>query len=99
MLTDLVIYSFIIGALLGLVVPAAVIWSKDLGLKMTWWKWLLSAGWYLLLSGSVFAVFTLVGEGEARAGMKMLLFMTVVVIIMGVGLVRLLLRGREKQTP
>ena len=98
MITNLVIFAFIVGALLGLVVPAAVIWAKDLGLKMTWWKWLLAALWYLFLAFSVLSAFTLVGEGEPAAGMRMLAFALVITIILGAGVVRILFAGREKQS-
>jgi hypothetical protein len=98
MITDFVVFAFIIGALLGVVVPAAVVWARDLRLKMTWWKWLLAALWYLLLGFSVISAFTLVGEGEAAAGMRMLMFSGVITIILGVALVRVLFAGREKQT-
>ena len=97
MITSFVIFAFIVGALMGLVIPAAVVWAKDLGLKMAWWKWLLAALWYILLGFSVLSAFTLVGEGEAVAGMRMFGFTLVVTIILGAGVLRILLAGREKQ--
>ena len=42
MITNLVIFAFIVGLLTGAVVVGAITWSKALGLKMSWWKWLLS---------------------------------------------------------
>jgi hypothetical protein len=97
MVDKLVIFSFIVGALSGVVIPAAVAWAKDLGLKMTWWKWLLAALWYLLLNLFVFLDFTFIGEGEKGAGLKLLLFQAVIMIILGVGLIRLLRSGRVKE--
>jgi hypothetical protein len=79
----------------GLVVAGAIVWVKDLGLKMTWWKWLLSILWYLLLNFAVLLAFTMMGEGETGAGWKLLLFFGIILIITGVGLVRLLLMGRK----
>ena len=98
MITNTVLFSFIVGAVTGLVIAGAVVWVKDLGLKMTWWKWLLTALWYILLNFCVFMDFTFIGEGETGAGLKLLLFQAVIMVISGVGLVRLLWAGREKAT-
>jgi predicted permease len=46
----------------------------------------------------VFLDFTMIGEGEKGAGWTMLLFQGVIMIILGVGLVRLLWAGREKKS-
>ena len=98
MITNTVLFSFIFGAVTGLVVAGAIVWAQDLGLKMTWWKWLLAGWWYILLNFFVFLDFTMIGEGEAGAGWKMLLFQGVIMVILGVGLVRLLWAGREKKS-
>jgi hypothetical protein len=98
MITNLVLFVFVVGAVTGLVVAGAIAWAKDLGLKMTWWKWLLAALWYLLLNFFVFLDFTMIGEGETNAGLKLLFFQGVLVIILFVGLVRLLWAGREKKS-
>lgn len=98
MITNTVVFSFVFGAASGLVIAGAVVWAKDLGLKMTWWKWLLAAIWYILLNFFVFLDFTMIGEGEAGAGLKLLLFQAVIMIIIGAGLVRLLWTGREKKS-
>ena len=95
MITNTVIFVFLAGALTGLVVTGAVIWAKDLKLKMTWWKWLLAALWYTLLLFFIFLDFTMIGEGEPGAGWTMLLFQFVILIILGVGLVRLFRTGRK----
>jgi hypothetical protein len=99
MITKTVVFAFIAGAAFGLVIPAARAWAKDLGLKMTWWKWLLSGLWYSLLNFFVFLDFTFIGEGETGAGLKLLLFQGVILIILGAGLVRLLWAGRQKPSP
>lgn len=93
MITNLVIFAFIVGLLSGAVVVGAISWAKSLGLNMKWWKWLLSALWYLLLLFLFFAAFTFIGEGEAKAGWKTLGFASVIMVILGVGLVRVL-RGK-----
>jgi len=97
MIDKLVVFSFIVGAMSGLVILAAIAWVKDLGLKMTWWKWLLAALWYLVLNFFIFLDFTFIGEGEGSAGLKLLLFQGVIMVILGVGLVRMLWAGRIKE--
>jgi hypothetical protein len=90
MITNLVIFAFIVGLLTGAVVVGAITWAKTLGLRMTWWRWLLSAIWYLLLLFLVFAAFTFIGEGEAAAGWKTVGISAVLLVILGAGLVRVL---------
>ena len=90
MITNLVIFAFIVGLLTGAVGMGAVAWTRDLGLHMTWWKWLLSALWYLLLLFLLFAGFTFIGEGEAAAGWKTMGISAVLLVILGVGLARVL---------
>jgi hypothetical protein len=94
MITKLVIFAFITGLLSGGVVVGAITWSKALGLKLNWWKWLMAGVWYLLLLVLVFAAFTLIGEGESLAGLKILGIASVVMVILGAGLSRVLLSGR-----
>jgi hypothetical protein len=96
MINGLVILSFIVGILTLPVIWGAIAWSKDLDLQMNWWKWLLAALWYTLLVFFVFMDFTLMGEGEVGTGWKLLAFEGVIMIILGVGLVKLLLSGRNK---
>lgn len=93
MITNFVIFAFVVGLLTGAVVVGAITWAKDLGLHMSWWKWLLSALWYFLLLFFLFASFTFIGEGEAAAGWKVLGLSGVLIVILGVGLARIL-RGR-----
>jgi hypothetical protein len=95
MITHLVIFAFITGLLSGGVIVGAITWSKALGLKLNWWKWLMACVWYLLLLVLVFAAFTLIGEGESLAGWKTLGIATVIMVILGAGLSRVLLFGRR----
>ena len=90
MITNLVVFAFIVGLLTGAVVVGAISWAKDLGLDMKWWKWLLSVLWYLLFLFLFFAAFTFIGEGEELAGWKTLGISTVILVILGAGLVRIL---------
>jgi hypothetical protein len=94
MITNLVIFAFITGLLSGGVIVGAITWSKALGLKLNWWKWLMAGVWYLLLLLLVFASFTLIGEGEPLAGWKTMGIASVVMVILGAGLSRVLLSGR-----
>ena len=90
MITNFVIFAFIVGLLTGAVVLGAVTWTRELGWKMTWWLWLLSALWYLLLLFLLFAAFTFIGEGEPTAGWKTVGISVVLLVILGAGLVRVL---------
>jgi len=96
MISKLVIFAFITGLLTGGVVVGAITWFKELRLKLTWWKWLLFGVWYLLLLMLIFAAFTLIGEGEPAAGWKTLGIAAVVMVILGTGLFRLIVAGRNK---
>jgi len=95
MINNTVIFAFIVGLLTGPVVYAAIYFAKDLKLKMYWWKWLLSALWYILLLFFILADFTLIGEGEPGAGWKLLAFQAILMFILAVGLFRLLKAGKE----
>jgi hypothetical protein len=84
------LFWMIIGALSVLMAISAPIWAKDLDLKMTWLRWILVVAWYLLLLLTVASPFTLIGENEAVAGFRIIPFLLVPTIILGVGLWRLL---------
>ena len=95
MITNLVIFAFVVGLLTGGVVVGAATWAKVLGLKMNWWKWILLALWYVLLLFLLFAGFTFMGEGEVAAGWKTIGIAVVLMVIFGAALVRILLAGRK----
>ena len=95
MITNLVIFAFVTGLLSGAVIVGAITWAKELGLKMNWWKWLLSALWYVLWLLLVFAAFTFIGEGEPVAGWKILGIAVVLMVILGAALARLLSAGKK----
>jgi len=94
MITNFVIFAFISGLLSGAVAAGANTWARALGLKMSWWKWLLFALWYFLLLFLFFAAFTFMGEGEVAAGWKVLGISVLILAILGAGLARILLAGR-----
>lgn len=96
MITNLVIFAFLVGLLTGAVMVGAHSWAKSLGLLMNWWKWLLSVLWYILLLFFIFAAFTFMGEGEVLAGWRTLGISAVLMVVLGAGLVRILLAGRSQ---
>jgi len=61
----------------------ASLWAEQLGLQMSWWKWILVALWYLLLNFSFAGSFTLMGDREAGAWYKFLGFHLIITIIFG----------------
>jgi hypothetical protein len=89
------LFWFLMGMVFVLVVAGARQWTTDLGIGMSWWKWLLAALWYGLLNLTVAAPLTLVGEFEAHAGGRLFAAMAVITFILGVGLWRLLRAGQE----
>ena len=95
MITNLVIFAFVVGLLTGGVVVGATTWAKALGLRMSWWKWILLALWYFLLLFFLFAGFTFMGEGEVAAGWKTIGIAVVLMVILGTALVRILITGRK----
>lgn len=91
-----VIWIFI-GALSVLVVLGAQEWLKDAGITMNWWKWLISALWYIILMAGLAAPFTLIGEGESSGGWKLLLFSLPVLILTGFVVFRILQLGKTNK--
>lgn len=80
------VFWIIMGLLYALIIAGAPLWAQDLDLQMTWWKWMLSALWYGLLSFTFAGGFTLLGEKEPAAWYKFIRFHMIIVIISGVGL-------------
>ena len=80
------LFWILMGLFYALMIAAAPVWAEDLGLQMTWWKWLLTGIWYGLLSIGIAASFTLMGEKEPRAGQYSLVLTVVIMPILGVGL-------------
>ena len=91
-----VVWMFV-GAVSVLVVLGAKEWFKDAEITMSWWKWLIGVVWYVILMMGLAAPFTLMGEGEAGAGWKMLLFSLPVLIITGFAVYRILKIDVEKE--
>lgn len=90
-------FFFIMGILTVFVAMGANAWFTEKGFIMNWWKWLLTATWYLLLNVTIAAPFTLFAEREAKAAWATLGIFGVITIILGVGLWRILTPGTEGQ--
>jgi len=84
------LFWMVMGALSVLIGIGATMWAKDLGLKMNWYKWVLVVAWYLLLLLTVASPFTLIGENEVGAAYRIIPFLLVPTIILGVALWRVL---------
>ncbi len=89
-------FWFAMGMLAILVGVGFNIFAQDRGWKMNWWKWLLAIVWYSILSISLYASGTLIGENEQQAALWMGALGLFVSLILGVGLWRLFAHGAEK---
>ena len=78
------------GVILVLIGFAFKAFAEDQGWTLTWWKGLLALIWYGVVTLTIYAFGTLVGENEASAGIKLLQAGLFVCLILGVGLWRLL---------
>jgi len=78
------VFWVFMGLIYALIIAGAPIWAQDMGLQMSWWKWILAAGWYALLSFTFAGSFTLLGEKEPGAWYRFLGFHLIVTIIFGV---------------
>lgn len=77
------IFWTVMGLLYALIIAGAPIWARDIGIQMSWWKWILAAAWYALLSFSFAGAFTLLGEKEPAAWYRFLIFHLIVTIVVG----------------
>jgi len=80
------LFWIVMGVIYVLTIAGARVWFQDLGLPMAWWKWMMVVTWYVLLSLSFAAGFTLMGEKEPKAGYRFLGFSLPVMGILGIGL-------------
>ena len=78
------VFWTVMGLIYALIISGAPIWAEDLGIHMNWFKWILCALWYALLSFSFAGSFTLMGEKEPGSWYKFLGFHLVLTIIFGV---------------
>ena len=84
------LFWMVMGALSVLIGIGATLWAKDLGFKMNWFKWVLVVIWYLFLLLTVASPFTMIGENEAVAGFRIIPFLVVPTVVLGVALWRYL---------
>ncbi len=84
------LFWIIMGILYTIIAISSTYWAKDIGLKMPWWKWLLSALWFIILNVTIAAGTTLIGENESRAGLYFMGVFGTLTIILGVGLWQLI---------
>jgi hypothetical protein len=80
------LFWIMMGLIYAMTIAGIRVWVQELGISMTWWKWSGAALWYGLLSLSLAAGFTLIGEKEPRAGYRFLGFSSVLMSILGIGL-------------
>ena len=78
------IFWTVMGLLYALIIAAAPVWARDMGLQMSWWKWILAAVWYALLSFTFAGSFTLMGEREPGAWYRFLGLNLIITIIVGI---------------
>ncbi len=84
------LFWMIMGGLMILFFIGLTFWLKDLRIPMNWWKWVLTALWYIGVYVVIAGGFTLIGEQEVRAGFFFLGVFGTVMIILGTGLWRIL---------
>ena len=84
------LFWFGMGVVFVSVAAGFKVFAEDRGWRLSWWKGALAVVWYLMLGGSFYAWGTLMGEGEASAGFKLLLLGLFVCVVFGVALLRLL---------
>ncbi len=92
------IFWMLMGVVLVLVGFAFKAFAEDRGWVLTWWKGLLALLWYCLVGLSIYTYGTLAGEGEAGAGVKLMLVGLFIALILGVGLWRLMGVGSKTST-
>ena len=80
------LFWIVMGLLYALMIAGAPVWAEDIGLQMSWWKWLLGAIWFCILSLGIAAGFTLMGEKEPHAGYYITGLSVIIMIILGIGL-------------
>jgi uncharacterized membrane protein YhfC len=88
------LFWIVMGALYLLFIAGLTYWFKDRKISMNWWKWTLSAIWFIVLSMVIAGSFTLIGENEVRAGLYFLAVFGIIEILLGVALWRFVINKR-----
>jgi len=89
-------FWFAEGILLVLAMIGLKVWMDDRNTPMGLWKWLLVGTWILMSGFTIAFVGTSVGENEMVAARKGGIMFSVICVITGAGLWRLLQIGRVK---
>ena len=88
-------FTFLYWIAFGVMTVPLVLWCKewlaDRGIDMTWWKWIILAGWYVAFLLSIAAPFVILGEGEPGAWWKLLLFNLAIDVVSCLVVYRILL--------
>ncbi|MDF1559605.1 MAG: hypothetical protein P1P83_05295 [Bacteroidales bacterium] len=84
------LFWIIMGVIYTVTVTGFYYWTKDKGIRLNWWKWLLSVLWFTGTNVVIAGAFTLFGENETRAGLYFIGLFGVLFLILGVGLWRIL---------
>ena len=90
-------FWFVEGILAVLAVIGLKVWMEDRNTPMPPWKWLLVAAWMVLLGFTIAFIGTSVGENELVAAEKGGILFSVICIVTGAGLWRLLQIGRTRK--
>ena len=90
-------FWFIQGILATIIVFGFKIWMEDRGVRMKWWKWLIWGLWMTFLAFTIAFIFTSLGEGEKVAATKGGIIFSLITIVSGVGVWRLINRKRKKK--
>lgn len=90
-------FWFVEGILVVLAAIGLKVWMEDRNTPMPLWKWLIVAGWMLTLGFTIAFIGTSVGENEMVAAQKGGIIFSVVCVIAGAGVWRLLQIGRVKK--
>ncbi len=92
-------FSFVYWIAFGGVCVPIVLWVSKLmasaGILMTWWKWLLMGAFYVVTLLGIAAPFTLMGEREVSAGLRLLAFDAALILLGAAVVYRVLIIGRR----
>jgi hypothetical protein len=92
-------FWFLEGILTALMVIGFKTWMEERGVPMPVWKWILFGLWVLWPGFTIAFITTSIGENETTAAVKGGIIFSLIAIISGVGLWRLLQIGRVKVKP
>ena len=91
-------FWFVEGILAVLAMIGLKVWMEERHTPMPLWKWVVVVLWLLMLGFTIAFIGTSVGENEMVAAQKGGIILSVVCVIMGAGVWRLLQIGRVKAT-